>query len=115
MQLPCVIMQDNMFFCRDFYFYLLGLNLNLTQTKKVKITTKNILSQMITQGGSIYKFIQFNLIEKCANLFHENPRKMKGTRYKMLLICLGSNKKLFIPEIMKLRVKMRDKNSPKIE
>ena len=56
---------------------------------------------MITQGGWIYKFIQFNLIEKCAN--------------KMLLICLGTNKKLFIPEIMKLRVKMRDKNSPKIE
>ena len=56
---------------------------------------------MITQGGWIYKFIQFNLIEKCAN--------------KMLLICLGTKKKLFIPEIMKLRVKMRDKNSPKIE
>jgi len=27
---------------------------------------KNILSQMKTQGGWIYKFIQFNLIEKCA-------------------------------------------------
>ena len=70
---------------------------------------------MITQGGWIYKFIQFNLIEKCANFFYENPRNMKGARYKMLLICLGTNKKLFIPEIMKLRVKMRDKNSPKIE
>ena len=33
----------------------------------------------------------------------------------MLLICLGTNEKLSIPEIMKLRVKMRDKNSPKIE
>ena len=28
---------------------------------------------------------------------------------------LGTNKKLFVPEIMKLRVKMRDKNSPEIE
>ena len=27
----------------------------------------------------------------------------------------STNKKLFTPEIMKLRVKMRDKNSPKIE
>ena len=88
------------------------MNLNLKQTNKVKITTKNMLFQMIKQGG---KFIQFNLIEKCANFFYENPRNMKGARYKMLLICLGTNKKLFIPEIMKLRVQMRDKNSPKIE
>ena len=57
---------------------------------------------MITQCGWIYKCIQFNPIEKCANLFYENPRNMKGARYKMLLICLGTNKKLFIPEIMKL-------------
>ena len=48
MQLPCVIMRDDEFFAG------------------IKITTKNILSQMITQGGWIYKFIQFNLIEKCA-------------------------------------------------
>ena len=34
------------------------------------MTTKNILSQIITQGGWIYKFIQFNLIEKCANYFY---------------------------------------------
>ena len=40
---------------------------------------------------------------------------MKGARYKMLLICLGTKKKLSIPEIMKLRVKIQDKNSPKIE
>ena len=66
---------------------------------------------MITQGGWIYS-IQFNL--KMYEFFYENPRNMKG-RYKMLLICLGTNKKLFIPEIMKLQVKMRDKNSPKIE
>ena len=84
--------------------------LNLKKTKKkVKITTKNILSQMITQGGWIYKFIQFNLIE----FFYENPRNMKGARWKMLLICLGTNKKLFTPEI--LRVKNAGKNSPKIE
>ena len=31
----------------------------------------------------------------------------------MLLICFGTNKKLFIPEIIKLRIKMRDKNSAK--
>ena len=91
------------------------MNLNRKQTKKVKITTKNILSQKITQGGWIYKIIQFNLIEICANLFYENPRNMKGATYKMLLIYLGTNQKLFIPEIMKLRVKMRDKNSLKIE
>ena len=70
---------------------------------------------MITQGGWIYKFIQFNLIEKCANFFYKNPRNIKGARYKMLLICLGTSKKLFLTEIMKLRVKMRDKKSPKIE
>ena len=80
------------------------------------MTTKNILSQMITQGEWIYKFIQFNLIEKCANYFYENPRNMKGARFKILLICLGTNKKLFIPEIMKLQVKMWDKipKTPKI-
>ena len=70
---------------------------------------------MITQGGWINKFIQFNLIEKCANFFYENPWNMEGARYKMLLIRLGKNKKLLIPEIMKLRVKMLDKNSLKIE
>ena len=96
-------MRDDMFFCRE-------------QTKKVKITTENILSQMITQGGWIHKFIQFNLIKKmCEFFFNENPRNMKGARYKMLLICHGTNKKHFIHEIMKLRVKMRDKNSLKIE
>ena len=44
-------------------------NLNLTRkpTIKVKNYGKKILSQMITQGGWIYKFIQFNLIKKCAN------------------------------------------------
>ena len=68
--------------------------------QKVKITTKNILSQMVTQGVWIYKFIKFKLKEKCANLFYENPRNM----YKMLLICLGTNKKHLNPEIMKLRV-----------
>ena len=52
---------------------------------------------------------------KNVRFFYENPRNMKGARYKMLLIRLGKNKKLLIPEIMKLRVKMRDKNSPKIE
>ena len=65
---------------------------------------------MITQGGWIFKFIQFDLIENCANFFYENPRNMKGKGYKMLLICLGTNEKLFIPEIMKLRVKMRNKS-----
>ena len=40
---------------------------------------------------------------------------MKGAKYKMLFICLGTNKKLFIPKIIKLRVKMCDKNSLKIE
>ena len=50
-----------------------------------------------------------------CKFFHENPRNMKGARHKMLFICLGTNKKLFIPGSMKLRVKMRDKNSPKIE
>ena len=50
-----------------------------------------------------------------CEFFYANPRNMKGARYKILLICLGKNKKLSIPEIMKLRVKMRDKNSPKIE
>ena len=60
---------------------------------------------MITQGGLIYKFIQFNLIEKCANVFYENPRNVKEVRLKMLLICLRTNKKLFKPEIVKLRVK----------
>ena len=48
MQLSCVIMRDDVFFAG------------------IKITTKNILSQMITQGDWIYKFIQFNLIEKCT-------------------------------------------------
>ena len=90
-------------------------NLNHKQTKKVKITTKHILSQIITQGGWIYKLIQLYLIEKCANFFYENPRNMKGARYKMLLICLGTIKKLFILKIMKVSVKMRDKNSLKIE
>ena len=64
---------------------------------------------MITQGGWINKFIQFNLIEICANLFYEYPRNMKGATYKMLLIYLGTNQKLFIPEIMKLRVKILPK------
>ena len=36
-------------------------------------------------------------------------------KYKMLLIWLRTNNKLFIPEVMKLRVKMLDKNSPKID
>ena len=40
---------------------------------------------------------------------------MKGARNKMSLICLGTNKKLSIPEIMKLHVKLWDKNSLKIE
>ena len=71
MQLPCVIMRDNMFFAGIFTFLvclrfeflkvfypersegLKNLNLNRKQTKKVKITTKNILSQMITQGSCI--------------------------------------------------------------
>ena len=68
---------------------------------------------MITQGGWIYKFIQFNLIEPYVRIFfYENPRNMKGARYKMFL----SNKlKTFYTEIIKLRVKMRDKNSLKIE
>ena len=78
--------------------------------KKVKITTRNILSQMITQCGWIYKFIQFNLIVKCAN-FYGNPWNMKEARHKMLFICLGTNIKRSIPEIMKLRIE----NSPKIE
>ena len=91
------------------------MNLNLNQTKKVKITTKNIFSQMITQDGWIYKFIKLNLKENMRFFFSENPRNMKGARYKMLLIYLRTNKKLFIPEITKLRVKMRDKNSLKIE
>ena len=65
---------------------------------------------MITQGGWIYS-IQFNL--KMYEFFYENPRNMKG-RYKMLLICLGKNKKLFILEIMKLRVKMRSKIFPNL-
>ena len=73
------------------------------------MTTINTSSQMITQGGWIYKFIQFNLIEKCENYFYENPRNMKGARFKILLIFLGTNKRLFIPEIMKLRVKMWEK------
>ena len=70
---------------------------------------------MITQGVWINKLFQFNPIEKWEIFFYENPRNMKGARFKMLLICLGLNKKLLIPEIMKLRVKIRDKNSPKIE
>ena len=49
-----------------------------------------------------------------CEFFFDNPRNMKGAIYKMLLIFLGTKKKLFIPKIMKLRVKMRDKNSPKI-
>ena len=73
MQLPCVIMRDDMIFARFFTFLVCSMfkkpEFNRKQTKKVKITTKNILSQMITQGGWIYKFIQFNLIEKCANFF----------------------------------------------
>ena len=51
----------------------------------------NYLVLSFGQCGWIYKFIQFNLIAS------------------------EQKKKLFIPEIMKLRVKMRDKNSPKIE
>ena len=54
------------------------------------------------------KFIQFYLIEKCANFIYENTWKMKGARNKMSLICLGTNKKLSIPEIMKLHVKLWD-------
>ena len=83
MQLPCVIMRDDMFFAGIFTFLVWSrfklkknLNLNRKQTKKVKITTKNILSQMITQGGWIYKFIQFNLIEKCANFFFMKIREI---------------------------------------
>ena len=62
-------------------------------------------------GSSIYlchKFIRFWF-------WFENPRIMNGVRYKLLLICLGTNKTILLPEIMKLRVKMRDKNTPKIE
>ena len=40
---------------------------------------------MIKQGCWIYLFFPFNLIEKCANFFFENPRNMKGARYRMLL------------------------------
>ena len=82
MQLPCVIMRDIIFFAGIFTFLVC---LRFKQTKKVKITTKNILSQKITQGGWIYKIIQFNLIEKCANFFYENPRNMKGARYLSLI------------------------------
>ena len=39
---------------------------------------------------------------------------MEGARNKMLLICLGTNKTLFIPEIMKLRVKTRINVLPKL-
>ena len=69
MQLPCAIMRDDMFFATT--YGIKNLNLNLKQTKKVKVATKNILSQIITQGHWIYKFIQFNLIEKCVNFFYE--------------------------------------------
>ena len=76
MQLPCVLMRDNTFLAGIFTFLV-------CLTKKVKITTKNISSPIITltQGGWIYKFIQFSLIEKWANVFYENPRNMKEARY----------------------------------
>ena len=63
---------------------------------------------MIKQGSWINKFIQFDLIEKSV-YFYKHPRNMKGARYKMLLICLGTNKKLFISEIMKLRINILPK------
>ena len=50
MPLPCVIMRDDMFFVGIFTF----------------------LVCLIPQGGWMYRFIQFNLIETCAIFFHEN-------------------------------------------
>ena len=51
---------------------------------------------------------------KMCEFFYENPRNMKGARYKMLLIFLGTNKKFFTPKIIKLRVKCRVKILPRL-
>ena len=72
MQLPFVIMQEGQHaFFRDFYFFASFKNVyfDRKQKKKKIITTRNTFSQIITQGSWTFRFIQFNLIEKCANFF----------------------------------------------
>ena len=73
MQLPCVIMREDIFFAAIFTFLVClrfkKLEFKPKTNQKSKNHNKNILSQMITQGGWIYKFIQFNLSEKCAIFF----------------------------------------------
>ena len=55
--------------------------------KKVKITTMNILSQIVTQDICLNKFIQFKF-HKNVQFFKSKSAKLKGKsvcRYKMLL------------------------------
>ena len=72
--------------------------------KKVKITTKSIISQMITQDSWIYKFIQYKFIKMCdfCNKIREIERETCFADVKCYFFCLGTNKKLYIPQIMKL-------------
>ena len=129
MQLPCVIMRDNMFFAGIFTFLVClrfkfkffnpslcsGLqNLNLTRkkNKKVKITTKHNFpnDNKIHNTVDYIKLVNSCYIKMCGFfLFPRNKKENLLSQYKMLLICLETNKNLIIPQIMKLGVKMRDK------
>ena len=69
---------------------------------------KRIFINSHYQGEGKYCLLETNLIEN-VNIFSKTGEW--ETRHKPLLIFFGTNKKLLRPEIMKLRVKKRDKNS----
>ena len=85
--------------------------IKILNLKKQKSQQKHNFPNDNTRHGWIHKIIQFKSHENVR--FFIKIRKIKREtclRYKMLLIYLGTNKKkLFIPKIMKLRVKMQDK------
>ena len=75
------------------------LEFKLKTKKKVKITTVNILSQIVTQDISLDKFIQFTFLKiKIREIKRETCLPVQN----VIFLCLRTNKKHFIPKIMKL-------------
>ena len=112
MQPPCVIFAGHYVFLPEFLLFVFFFKLEFKPKTNQKSKNHNN-NHIVPNDNTIYS-IQSEW-KMCDFFKNKNPRNMKGARYKMFRICLGTNKKLFIPQIMKLRVKMRDKNSLKIK
>ena len=82
-------------------FFFICLNANfIIPIVKLEFKQKSKITKKCFYG--VYKFIQFKLHKKCGFLW-------KPAKCKMLLICFGTNKKLFVYKTMKLWVKPRVK------